>query len=1111
MIPTTEVAQNIGLKIKVFDGSYNNGKGRFLSEPEIIKNSLLELMFEPEELESLVLVKINSKNPDPKHLKPKTFDGVKRQLTFSSGNNYYFADDELRAKIGKIFQTEEDTACRYGSLLVSNCFKGAEQIEGLRLKIVDYNSKDPQEKAEAEKYKTGDCHGQVSPSLVKLMGGLANRPFQFRFAWLENWVDNSEQSLTSFLAKGTLLPNATLEAEGFDIVMDRSSIKGIKKTLLPDLISCGEYEFPKSALGNRGNAKVIDYDNSWQFSIWYSEEALKKDFVEATQKEAEKLAKLQRNPLALAKHIVEEYDKKQQRAKEHAALSVDDSLERENTDKNQEQQELRLVTVLRNDKFGLLIDSPFVADAMRQYVANRWCDLAIKGAFKFSSGMAMPCTDLERGTICVPHLSEGDIITTRFPIVSSDNIRRYTNVHKPELMKYKGVVFMQPKDAEEYHQADFDGDQMVVAPSKMLPHIAAETLRAGETRRYAEVKQRPKVPYTAVKNAQGKQKYKTLSSIAAASSQNKIGLVATTIGRVQSSVPNEDENPRLFERKKTRLLNRLFIALQPEVDYQKSAERLEDIKEIDGENLLPDSKKWSEAHPSYFFDFKKDNRLYKTFPMPAEEPNPINVIPREAVNPHWEATRIRHRERHEFRYLFPKETFGVDELEWAEELKKRSKQDIAAIAQRIGDDKDAFNEELGKLYDSYRAEIDELFPTKEERFRAAAATWHTQHTKLDIDSHREECLKIAKTLKMTFSLEPDYELLHEALPRDIYVLQVPFGKKVQEWKESLDQKGIEYEATVHPGLPLVEFALKSLSPLQIEKLEAKYGNNYNDIDSLQMPNNVMIVPPADCAWVESRTEPGKAAIAYHLFIEEIVEQLQQFQLEEIKVLGIKYNDYAKEDFASKKWKKQKITLEVGTFDLTESHPEFYRYNGIPIIQIDGKNLGTFAPDTPKLPIGTTFHASLSPLGATVVLNIDPNSIRLPAAQSETQTDTIPQDNTSSDWRKEMQDLLFEAVSTTYKRRQEIEPDNTETKQFKIGNSWTAYVQPNGDFFVRSESKRTICKGNIHTGEEVLPLSDAGALQLQEMIILTSKSAQLQSPVLEANSKGSGKRKEMELA
>ena len=166
MIPTTEVAQNIGLKIKVFDGSYNNGKGRFLSEPEIIKNSLLELMFEPEELESLVMVKINSKNPDPKHLKPKTFDGVKRQLTFSSGNNYYFADDELRAKIGKIFQTEEDTACRYGSLLVSNCFKGAEQIEGLRIKIVDYNSKDPKRKLKPKNIKLETVMDKYHPALL---------------------------------------------------------------------------------------------------------------------------------------------------------------------------------------------------------------------------------------------------------------------------------------------------------------------------------------------------------------------------------------------------------------------------------------------------------------------------------------------------------------------------------------------------------------------------------------------------------------------------------------------------------------------------------------------------------------------------------------------------------------------------------------------------------------------------------------------------------------------------------------------------------------------------------------------------------------------------------
>jgi hypothetical protein len=38
--------------------------------------------------------------------------------------------------------------------------------------------------------------------------------------------------------------------------------------------------------------------------------------------------------------------------------------------------------------------------------------------------------------------------------------------------------------------------------------------------------------------------------------------------------------------------------------------------------------------------------------------------------------------------------------------------------------KEAFNEKLGKLYESYRAEIDELFTTPEERVEGAAVLWH---------------------------------------------------------------------------------------------------------------------------------------------------------------------------------------------------------------------------------------------------------------------------------------------------------------------------------------------------------------------------------------------------
>ncbi|KAM3112937.1 hypothetical protein, partial [Phormidesmis sp. 146-33] len=167
-------------------------------------------------------------------------------------------------------------------------------------------------------------------------------------------------------------------------------------------------------------------------------------------------------------------------------------------------------------------------------------------------------------------------------------------------------------DPEEYHQADFDGDQLMVSPASQLPNLAKETLRAGELGRFEAVKQRPKLAYSEVVTDDGL-KYQNLAQIAAAANQNKVGLVATNIGRVQSSMPGEGENVERFERRQRKLLNRLFQALQVEVDSPKSAERLEDIKEIEGEKLLLDAKRWSESHPSHFFDFKKDDRLYQWF------------------------------------------------------------------------------------------------------------------------------------------------------------------------------------------------------------------------------------------------------------------------------------------------------------------------------------------------------------------------------------------------------------------------------------------------------------------------------------------------------------------
>ena len=342
-------------------------------------------------------------------------------------------------------------------------------------------------------------------------------------------------------------------------------------------------------------------------------------------------------------------------------------------------------------------------------------------------------------------------------------------------------------------------------------------------------------------------------------------------------------------------------------------------------------------------------------------------------------------------------------------------------------------------------------------------------------------------MEITFSFEHDYELPSVALPQDIYVLSVPFGAGAIKWKESLEQKGIKFDATIHPQLPLIEFALKDLSPKVIDKLAAKFGENINDLDELNIPKDLRIIPPADHSWATSRQDSGVGALAYNLFTEEVCQQLQDFQFDEIKVLGIKYNHFANENFASKQWKKRSVTLEVGVFELPESHPEHYRYNGTPILQIDGKNLGTFAPDSPKLPIGATFAATLQPDGSSVILKVNPESINLPEVplpESEPKLDTTGQFRAIHRelWRKEMFDNLVGAIAITYEQRQANQSASNEIEQFKIGSHWTAYVQSSGDFIVRNEGKRTICRGNLQTGEEIFPLSEERASELEAMIL-----------------------------
>ena len=1034
------------LLVPVYDKAANT------MEPDKVRvdNSVLAECFSPDELGSLMIVRLPEKTTEADFKLLADFtpaDGVARTLAFSTSSTFYFADTDLKSKIGAFFETETDTACRYGSLLTSNCYEHIKSVGNVRVKIVDYKDE--------ETYghlKTGDCRGIMSSEFAaRVKAGLTEEqqangepsaPIQFRFAW--NKADQNEANLdtspaNSFIAKGTiaiddevmqlanddtntgnlvdehLLNSPDSDNQPYDIILDRSSIKGIKKSLLDELLPCGDYTFPRIAFGNRQEAKDNQYKNSWQATICYSPEAIKADFGDATRAAAERLASIQDSPIALRQFILEEHDARQaaklQTGGSEAGFDPDDfdDFGGETGDETGDSQiEPNMIRLLKADVNGTLLDHPKVAEFMQKTLARAWKELAINGAERWDSGMAQPSRDLNPGEVCIPNLQNGEeVIITRSPIPSSDNIRRYTNRHIPDGMQYKNVVFMNPDDAAKHHQGDFDGDQMVYKRSADWPNIARETKHHSEPKEYGDAGQRAKVSYDDIRDENGKKKYGDLGKIALAAKQNKIGIVASYIGKVKASEPsdkiaNNPEELADWKKDQTRLLTRMTKGLQVEVDSGKSAERMEDCSEFGGASLIKSAKDWEQQYPVTFFKAYKLDDLYLKFTLPANGTTSINVLP-NLINDSWTETKLFVRERREFQTLMAgDDTRWIAYKEEANEIRNEFDEAKERLRERTDGDNKAFKEGIGELYKSMQTRIEKQFPEAEERSRLHQALWHVQHTdNRDRTEDIKECVKWAETQEPIFEHRQNVRVEDEALAFNAPVLSTPFGKDTAFWKSKLEEKGIKYHAQIRSDVPYVDFVLPNLTERQQTQLEQRFGREITDPESGFIADSdkpglpdlrqtvqrrgLEIAPPRDYStWAQPAREGGKAALSFNLCIEEASNRLSTLQVEKLTVIGIKYNDFSDSDFRDPEW-KQPFDVQLGKLRFKPSDPQYDKQNGNPCIKTGDNVIGTFGAGQVHLSPGTTLVAQLEeavPNKKTgeisqVNLKVYPQSLELP--------------------------------------------------------------------------------------------------------------------------------------
>lgn len=962
---------------------------------QTVENAPISALFPANWLKSLMVVKIDHQaNDDDKgpHLLADISQGNDtRTHLFSSGKTHYFGSPRLKQAIATFFRSEPDAAVRYGSLFTSNCYEGLETIgpqnpvspddaSAVRLKVVNYKV------AEDQPFNTDDCFGFCNSALAEKLGAPSDRPFQFRLMWNEGWADPDQPFLPSFLSKGVLAVDDELAPDPNQIILDQTSIKGIHKSVLDKFVPRGEYELPQVVIGNRENARNRFYRNSWQFTTSFSAAAIEQDFGPKTSAAAERLRTIQSDAVMLKRYVINLHDQRkdylQSDGEGHDTYQDGDIDE----SRPEDGEDPVMIQLLRRDKLGILNATPKLQDYQKSRLQRAWKELAINGGHQHQSSRAVPSRELARGQVCIPGVPDGEvIIVTRSPIPSKDNIRRYLNNAKVErLQRYKGCIWMNSADAAEYHQGDFDGDQMQWDCARDLPNIAKEVKWAGEPGDFKGIQQRPKKPYVTTDTSlytDDRESLKQFAPIihgsviegALGGEQNKVGLVANLIGRVQSAQPNDrdrltQQSMKQFRAQKHDLLERLMGALQIEVDYGKSAERLEDVDEIGGETLISNAQAWTEDRPVPFFDHKKDPDIYKHFMMPdTGSQASVEVMPR-ITNAAWDSLPVGQKKRSYFQSVLHSEAeleaaFNHPHYPMVEESAMEYKQQFNALvsrniqenltsqesAKRIGEfyrDCDAFVAQGLGIEGLSPEEVDEIKELFHIAIWRACHTSETNHDQRPLEPGGEMDEWCQRQL-ITFG--PKCLHLHQQPGMtEVDVVTMPFGQSTEGMKAYLDQNNVKYTAYQQAKAPMMDFVLDlSTPPSIIGNLENRYPDHNDPVHF-----HGQVSRPADYdKWSIPRGRSGTGSLAYNVCVPQLlaaVERQQHLQ-EGIHAIGLRHTTFGKRPPGT----RQGIVLRVGKYP--RDHPD-RSLAGQPCLESNGNIIGAF-PQHQKVPIvGTAFRS-----------------------------------------------------------------------------------------------------------------------------------------------------------
>jgi hypothetical protein len=845
---------------------------------------------------------------------------------------------------------------------------------------------------EQAKRLVGDCHGKMSLSLAEQLTERKNVPFQFRLG-----IKPQEESSVYRIAKGTLAPvgvapcrvarletlTSTVRRHegktkiGYDLILPTSSFKGRKGQ---DAIQPGEYLLD-IGIGVKSIAEYGKQSLGPQVLVNYPR-GVKEDLLPVLQNKADDLSDSQKNIYSLAEHFVKAY---QERTKfktdlvsenDEEIFSFLDGLEGETEETKT--NEKNLYDLLGKDlkHHGQLLEHPYVVGELQKFLQRQWKDIALGRAIKFQSALAQPNLDLKEDEVCVPRMPDGaELIVTRSPLVNSNGVIVLKNRHIPELMRLDGSIHINPVTAAKHLQADFDGDRLAFERAERYPNLTAEIKDSLlPENRYPDVVKRDKIPYkgsfeeiavSAVKNDIGRianqimaavtlrwettlmpdeQKEGYIQNIAQyyrdlldkdADPENRFNIPANYRKDIQAiaNLPHTPTSQKI-EATLQNLRNIQFMIvsdlsneLQVAVDGPKSALRPQ-------QSVMNACRVIGGYQPVTWLKDRKNPLLYQNIPLESSNHSPVDLMVQSA-NQKWQENRLVARPVVQFRPLFP-ETNNSEIMSKVQEIKE-TYNGYLKRARSLEDLKNQYPELVDPYLEVQLPKSSKtIFITRLERFGSLNSQLLDQEQPLNLSFIKNTVAPdIPNPLLAVTTLEVDEKKEEKILGA------VAFSPG----QDNIQLTPIQASVILRPGVTE-------------ERIQGVYKELDNYVDLVRQENpDTKRQTLAAALWYSAHSrdeyQTKKALLAFKVFPNEVLNQLEQLQFTELKIVGL---HFPTNEYGNKRWQGEEVNCEIALHPIPDKTGLL---EGRRVLKVEGKVLAPLTSESPSLAVGTTFKAAVT--------------------------------------------------------------------------------------------------------------------------------------------------------